>query len=327
MGMTDVFKNMSGKYKEFNSIIDKAVKEINSTDILEKSLECKQYNTIRISSTGRTRYFKALIGACFDYLCRIGIHKIIYMKNGIYNKESYVFHGLIATKEFKYYWSVPVENYENEIDNFIKDNNKNIYDIDFLIKYVWCFSCLEGIFRNKEDSQYYLFCVHELTSNNYEMYREELKSLYYVGVNDFNKKFNLSKANIVYNPTFGKITFSVHGADGDIIINDTLIDFKTSVGVDFTFTKQLIGYYLFNNYYKTYKINKICIYYARRRAFVIHEFSKYEKRILNNISKEFNECVKELYNCELIEYYNLGYTSLEYVKENYIGGCKSWVLI
>ena len=321
MAMTRVFEDTSGKYKEFNSIIDKAVKEINSTDIIEKSLDCKQYNILRIPSTGKTRYFKSLIGVCFDYLCRIGIHKLVYKKKGIYNKERYVFHNLIYSDyRYKYYSSVPVEEYENEIDNFIKDNNKNIYDIDFLIKYVWCFSCLEGIHRNEYNTQHYLFCIHELTSNNYEIYREELKSLYYAGINDFNKKFNLSKANIIYNPTFGKITFSVHGADGDIIINDTLIDFKTSVGVDFTFTKQLLGYYLFNNYYKKYKINKICIYYARRRAFIIHEFSKYEKRILNNISKEFNECVEELHNCELIEYYNLGYISLEDVKEKYIGG-------
>lgn len=319
MGMTDVFESKSGEYKEFNRIIDKAVKEINSTDIIEKSLECEQYNSIRIQSTGRTLHFKGLIGTCFDYLCRIGIHKLVYMKNGDYEPEEYVFHHIHPLDHgYKYLLSIPTRKYEREIDNFITDNNKNIYDIDFLIKYVWQFSCLEGIYREKYNTQHYLFCIHELTSNNYELYKEELKSLYYVSVNDFNKKYKLSKANIIYNPTFGKITFSVNGADGDIIINDTLLDFKTTVNINFKFTKQLIGYYLFNNYSKKYKINKIGIYYARRRAFIIHEFTRYEKRILNNISKEFNECVEELHNCNLFNLYHYGYISLEDVKKSYI---------
>jgi hypothetical protein len=84
-------------------------------------------------------------------------------------------------------------------------------------------------------------------------------------------QFFKAKKICLLNPTFGKGSELVGGADADLIIDDALIDIKTTMYLrlirrDFN---QLIGYYSlyrmsgFKDVSKNHKIKKIGIYYSR----------------------------------------------------------------
>jgi hypothetical protein len=69
------------------------------------------------------------------------------------------------------------------------------------------------------------------------------------------------------NPTFGDSSKDIGGADADIIIDDTIIDIKTTKYSKFEkeYFRQLIGYYLLNvrECNKYGKINNLGIYFSR----------------------------------------------------------------
>ncbi|PEJ62422.1 hypothetical protein CN906_20730 [Bacillus toyonensis] len=83
------------------------------------------------------------------------------------------------------------------------------------------------------------------------------------------------ESKVVYNPNFGLASLMVNGADGDIIIDGVLYNFKT--GKSFVYSSenaaQLIGYYLLNeislavgqfDYRGSYfDIEKVALYKAR----------------------------------------------------------------
>lgn len=73
------------------------------------------------------------------------------------------------------------------------------------------------------------------------------------------------------NPTFGKGSLMVGGADADIILDDTLIDIKVTkhLKLEREYLNQLIGYYILsliggvNNKHDGTQIKKIGVYFAR----------------------------------------------------------------
>jgi len=74
----------------------------------------------------------------------------------------------------------------------------------------------------------------------------------------------------VLNPTFGSSSKMVGGADADLIINNTLMDIKTTKSLELTRDQynQLIGYYCLyrlsgvDDLKKSHKITSIGIYYS-----------------------------------------------------------------
>ncbi len=84
------------------------------------------------------------------------------------------------------------------------------------------------------------------------------------------KDFN-AESKVYFNPTFGKGSMMVGGADADMIIDDTLIDIKVTkiLKLERKYLNQLIGYYLLsliggvNNNVKDRPIKNIGIYFAR----------------------------------------------------------------
>ncbi|HXW93977.1 MAG TPA: hypothetical protein VEK33_25725 [Terriglobales bacterium] len=79
-----------------------------------------------------------------------------------------------------------------------------------------------------------------------------------------------AKKRCVLNPTFGRGSLLVGGADGDLIIDDTLVDIKTTKHLTFEreFFNQLIGYYVLSciggiDDCARGKITHVAIYYAR----------------------------------------------------------------
>ena len=98
---------------------------------------------------------------------------------------------------------------------------------------------------------------------------DELKHLYSVVNDDFFK----AKYYCILNPSFGMASHLVGGAAADLIIDDTLIDIKTTKNLSFTrkYFNQLMGYYvLFKMRNSTIEglehkpwVKKLGVYYSR----------------------------------------------------------------
>ncbi|MPN02637.1 hypothetical protein SDC9_149853 [bioreactor metagenome] len=80
------------------------------------------------------------------------------------------------------------------------------------------------------------------------------------------------ESDVVYNPNFGIAGNYVGGADGDILIDGVLYDFKTSKSCGYTWqdVTQLIGYYFLNeisvekgDFYEDLGIRRVAFYRAR----------------------------------------------------------------
>ncbi|MGI0047742.1 MAG: hypothetical protein ACREBB_11235 [Nitrosotalea sp.] len=86
--------------------------------------------------------------------------------------------------------------------------------------------------------------------------------------------FFKSKKTMILNPTFGKGSELVGGADADLVIDDTLIDIKTTKDPKFKkeYYFQLIGYYVLYRIggidgVKDSKIKNIAVYFSRHGVF------------------------------------------------------------
>ena len=97
-------------------------------------------------------------------------------------------------------------------------------------------------------------------------------------IEDIEKQFSLindksfkSKNRCLLNPTFGKGSQLVGGADADLIIDDKLIDIKTTQKLEFSLSDfcQVVGYLLLHRICGTspgsdeFKIEQLGIYYSR----------------------------------------------------------------
>lgn len=113
-----------------------------------------------------------------------------------------------------------------------------------------------------------------------------------------------TKKICLLNPTFGAGSILVGGADADLIIDDTIIDIKTTkyLKVDREYFNQLMGYYILykigklDKYPKGLKIDKVGIYFSRYGKLVIFkidditknvDMSKFTKWFIREASKAF----------------------------------------
>lgn len=113
--------------------------------------------------------------------------------------------------------------------------------------------------------------------------------------------FFKAKKQYFLNPHFGKASSFVGGADADLIIDNTLIDIKTTQEQKLSRgdLNQIIGYYILSLFGKVndeqkLKIDKIALYYVRydyMRVFTISDF--YSKKEFRTRAKEFKQLVKD----------------------------------
>lgn len=123
---------------------------------------------------------------------------------------------------------------------------------------------------------------------------DELRQLFDVAVQS-----NIFKENINYilNPTFGKGSELVEGADADLIFDDTLIDIKVTKNLKFTqaMYNQIIGYYALSTIEnKPPKIKNVGIYFARHG--ILHTISIHDidqKSDLTQIVKWFESIAEQ----------------------------------
>jgi hypothetical protein len=131
---------------------------------------------------------------------------------------------------------------------------------DELLKDCLCLAYLDGAYRGDNID---LSMLGNVESGDIE----DLKNLINV-VQDIEFK---SKKVCLLNPTFGKASNLVGGADADLIVDDIMIDIKTTKYLNFgaDHFNQLIGYYLLyliggvDNAPKDLNIEFLGVYYSR----------------------------------------------------------------
>lgn len=118
------------------------------------------------------------------------------------------------------------------------------------------------------------------------------------------QKFKANKLCLL-NPTFGKASELVGGADCDLIIDDILIDIKTVKNLELTrdYFNQLIGYYILSHIWgvdgapQNHKIKRIGIYFARHGYLHIYDLADIiDENKINEFTAWFITSVKQVYH-------------------------------
>ncbi|NGY88284.1 hypothetical protein F6Y05_35330 [Bacillus megaterium] len=126
-------------------------------------------------------------------------------------------------------------------------------------------------------------------------------------------------SNLFLNPTFGETARYINGADGDLIIDDFLIDFKTdkriSLGVNNQYLYQIVGYYILSTENRLvgnhiieceeddpYDVNRIGFYFARYGCLSYIEIEDLKKAMedsgypLRQFINDFKDLAEDKYN-------------------------------
>ena len=281
--------------KEFNEILDmfdysEMLDEINKYDY-KTDLKIKR----KLSNTHLYSY----LGFTFDYMCRFILQKFQYKYFNIKVNDIYKLVAKRGYDRLELEHNEIIEkykiNYVGIIDfiynNYVYNNDVKIYDYSRILPFAYNLSKLEEIYRSCSFKEFNV-------SVRFPMGRDSiwiLEDLLNLFIKNFDDKFKLRENNnkIIYNPNFGKYSLSIGGADADIIINDTLIDFKTSRYLNYNNgcinnLKQIVGYYLLNYLNKGVLINTLSLYYARYGIFIEKELTNKEKSILKKMSKKLD---------------------------------------
>lgn len=293
MSLTGLLKSNSEEgimLRNIISIINIDTKEI-SKDILNSEIKAKYIlKDYRLASQ---------VGTAFDYLARF-VLKHYQVKNGINaTNDRYVAeHGLNALlsyteKEKNNYQKVYNTGLDIISDYINGDDSKETFKR--LVGVSVYFAKLESMYRSGYDN----LKEFSLTKRIDPLVEQELMNQIEIFIDTFDKKFNIkTKPNVIqYNPTFGKCSVAVGGADADVIINDTLVDFKSSKylkNIDEDY-QQLLGYYLFNRVINSpTKINKICLYFSRYGKFVEYEFTDKDMDSITEATAKMEKFIKDV---------------------------------
>ena len=203
------------------------------------------------------------VGAAFDYLMRIKL----YLHNYKFVPLQYDNWGMTFTSNGQINAfpltarhgakTIKGKQFIHDFIDKLFDCVDNKYDIHSFATDCIILAKLESIYRSGKiypDS-----IIFNINDNDVK----DLDNL--IGLTNINE-FTSTKQCIM-NPTFGNSSKDIGGADADIIIDDTIIDIKTTKYSKFEkeYFRQLVGYYILNaregNKYG--KINNLGIYFSR----------------------------------------------------------------
>ena len=293
MSLTSMLKGNTKECIKLKKIISSVDIDINSEVNKVLNSEIKAKYILKDHSLA------SQVGTAFDYLARFVMKHYQNKVNGLSYEEKYIAeYGLkillkYTKKEDNDYRAIYNEGL-NIISKFINSD----YD-DLLFKRVVgvsvYFAKLERIFR----SGYTKEIENSLKYKINPLVEKELYNQIEIFKNVFEEKFNIKtkKNTIYYNPNFDYCSVAVGGADANVVINDTLIDFKSSKylkSIDDDF-KQIIGYYLFSKVINSPKgINKICLYFSRYGKFVEYEFKEEDKVMVEKAVTDMEEFIDSI---------------------------------
>lgn len=191
----------------------------------------------------------ATVGTAFDYSLRLVINKT--NKRFISNFPLVARHGITNKKRIQF-----ISEFENKKAAFLEDK----IVITELLPDCIILAHLDSIYRsgqNFPDS-----VIFQVNQNDVI----DLANLIELA----NPKFFTAKQQCFLNPTFKNSSVDVGGADADLIIDDTLIDIKTTKYLEFKRPafRQLIGYWWLNQReHSLYNFSKLAIYFSRYGVF------------------------------------------------------------
>ncbi|MGN5648940.1 hypothetical protein [Bacillus sp. Brlt_9] len=276
MSLNSMLTGSKKNEKKFQAIIKEVTPNRNDFQTLSGNTAFSDGYDMLVPYTLENSYNAKIVGTAFDYIARLMIARIV-----INNREDF-FTELAAEKglnEMKRFLgedndiTVKLEKIHKKAINLMRDFVVNGNDFQTIIK-VSCFLAnLECVYRNHRPP---VNIRKSLFSPPSDDIARELEAMCKV----FEEKFLVpeivhEESKVVYNPNFGLASLMVNGADGDVIIDGVLYDFKT--GRSFVYSSenaaQLIGYYLLNeislvaehfDYRGSYfDIEKVALYKAR----------------------------------------------------------------
>ncbi len=304
MSLSSLLKGSKPKEKEFQAILREIIPDKKSfkTSSGKEAFSKTEYEDL-VPYTLVKSYNSTVIGTAFDYLARIMLARVV-KKN---REESYTGitaeKGLIVLSGFL----TNHRSIESEIEKRfakaikkLKTFSENKKDIKELILDVCFLAKLEQIFRSRMPPTNLL----EKTFFN-DPDDEVIKDLEQL-CDVFQEKFLPASVSpnseIIYNPHFGVSSAFVGGADGDIIIDGTLYDFKSgrNIGYKWQEAAQLVGYFLLNEIsldvknaddftddsYEHLEINRIAFYRARYGEIEYIDLTYFDKNLINTTKKK-----------------------------------------
>jgi len=284
-------------HKEFQDIIRSAIPSKNEFHTMSGkpafSTAYTQISEYNLSNNNSA----AIVGTAFDYLARTITLRYI----GYYHKNA--FNGSTAESGLKLLERLVLKNdlrairiinknYKDGIQLFLK-YLKHKVELKDIIPVACFFAKLEQFYRSavppKEIERYLI------ENENAEEVLNDLDDLCKVYETNFlNDDVLKSDSKIALNPNFGIGSALCTGADADIIIEDTLNDFKTSkkLGYNWKEVAQITGYLLLHNIAKrcknaNYHMNEVEI---KRIGFYRARYGEIE---YFDVDEGFRESLKE----------------------------------
>ena len=203
----------------------------------------------------------SLVGTAFDYLLRFHLQRLNpKAKTRAWNAEDILLNDPAAKDECYCY-----EKRRSILEKAIKDHKRFLLsgEIDGrILRTTLRLAKLDVLFRREVGDSFY-----ETLEKTDKKDVEDLRRL----ISLVNPKDFTAKNICSLNPIFGRASKLVRGADADIIIDDALIEIKTSkyLRVERSHFNQLIGYYTLSRIGgitglpKNYSIKRLGIYFSR----------------------------------------------------------------
>ncbi|EGT3616093.1 hypothetical protein FHH43_07585 [Clostridium perfringens] len=281
-------------YKEFREYIMKIKPTRSEYQVIgggipfDKASDIKVPYIYDISEKGKA----SLVGIAFDYLARIIICK--YSKCKFKLNETIGYNWLQdninyfsrINKELLKKTKILMDELDMKIESYMSNDNDLFSDT--ILEGLCILSRLEGAFRG---GIYDLDGYEKRLLMKYDDVIDDLKNLGKHFIEDFIQVLNINEnSKIILNPTFGSM-YSGFKADGDVIIDGCLIDFKVSKNYKYQGKEacQITTYYMLNEFNKqntniktTFDISSIALYNVRYGKIL-----KYD--IANKVSVEKRE--------------------------------------
>lgn len=199
----------------------------------------------------------ATVGTAFDYAMRI---KLLMFNRGLLSSNSQGFKmvaetgvALFPNKRRKLF----IQDFKERLSSMLRNGleyNTLLPDCIILAK-------LDSLYRTGKNFP---------DSINFEVNKDDIEDLINLTSLISSEQW-IAKEQCLLNPTFGQSSLDVGGADADIIIDNILVDIKTTKYLKFTREqfRQLMGYIVLNarqgERYKemSYDIERVGIYFSR----------------------------------------------------------------
>ncbi|MDA2124454.1 hypothetical protein PDM82_26510 [Bacillus cereus] len=276
MSLTSMLEGLKKNEKQFQAIIKKVTPNRNDFQTMSGNVAFSNEYDMLVPYSLENPYNSKILGIAFDYMARLMIARIATNNREAFFTELAAEKGLDKIKLRRGEEdniSIKLENLYNKAVNLMRDFVEGGSDIQMMIRVSNFLAKLELVYRNNKLPEDIL---KSLFSHPSEDIARELEQMCKV----FEDKFCIpeiihKESEVVYNPNFGLASMMVDGADGDIIIDGVLYDFKTRKPFAYSWVNaaQLIGYYFLNEISLTardlgyegssFNIEKVALYKAR----------------------------------------------------------------